>query len=471
MTTTDEPPVTVHPRSPGLSVQEHLDRDSREVPETLRYSANDQLDPSDIPIEHYISPEFARIEMEKVWYRVWQMACHERDIPNVGDHIVYEIGDKSYVVIRTAPDTIRAFVNACLHRARLLREVDGNVPELRCTFHGWTWDLEGKMKDLPETWDFGHVDKEKNCLPQAQVDTWRGFVFINPDPNAGPLDEFLGGIVDKWIWPIDERYKAVHIAKKIPLNWKAAQEAFMETYHVIATHPQILTWSADSSSQYDATSDDPHWNRMINVQGVPSQVVEDFVDEQDVVESFYAARTFYAADTGRDLQAGEDGIPTVPEGSTARKVLAEAMRKQLSELSGRDYSNYADAELLDTVQHTVFPNFHPWGGFKSNICYRWRPLGFDPDWCIFETMIFADAPAGRETPPNVPIYWVPEDQSFSEVEYLGLLGPVFDQDIDNMMHVQKGMKATERSGLQMGQYQESRIRQHHQTLRRWIAKD
>jgi hypothetical protein len=122
------------------------------------------------------------------------------------------------------------------------------------------------------------------------------------------------------------------------------------------------------------------------------------------------------------------------------------------------------------VQHTVFPNFHPWGGFKSNICYRWRPLDSDPDWCIFETMIFADSPAGAEIPPNVPIYWVPQDQPFSEVEYLGLLGPVFDQDIDNMIYVQRGMKATQRSGIQLGQYQESRIRQHHATLTAWIER-
>ena len=455
-------------RSSGLTVQDHLDRDSKPVPDTLRYSANDQVDDTDIPTERYISRDFARREMEGMWYRVWQMACHERDIPNPGDHLVYEIGDLSYVVVRTKTGEIRAYVNACLHRARLLRERGGNVPELRCTFHGWTWNLDGTMKDLPEPWDFPHVDPAKNSLPQAKVDTWRGFVFLNPEPDAAPLADFLGGLTEKWIWPIERRYKAIHVAKKLPLNWKAAQEAFMETYHVLATHPQILAWSADSSSQYDATAQDPHWNRMINVQGVPSTVVADFVDEQDVVESFYAARTFYAADTGRDLQAGADGVPLVPPGSTARKVLAEAMREQLATRSGLDTSQMSDAEMLDTVQHTVFPNFHPWGGFKSNICYRWRPVGLDPDWCIFETMIFSDPPVGAEMPPNASVHWVPEDQSFSDVPELGLLGPVFDQDIDNMHYVQRGMKATRREGIRLGQYQESRIRQHHQTLMSYV---
>lgn len=454
------------PRSEGPSAQDYLDRDTNPVPESLRYNRNDQTDPADIPIELYVSPDFARIEMEKMWYRVWQMACLEKDIPDIGDHIVYEIGDRSYIVIRTESG-IRAFVNACLHRARLLREHGGNIPELRCTFHGFTWNLDGTLKQLPCAWDFPHVRPEELTLPEAKVDTWRGFVFLNPDPTAGSLTDYLGNFADKWIWPIETRYKAVHVAKRLPLNWKAAQEAFMETYHVIATHPQILTWTGDANSQYDATSDQPHWNRMINVQGVPSPHVADFVDEQDVLESFYAARTFYSADTGRDLQADGD-LPEVPEGSTARAVLAEEMRKQLTRVSGRDYSQYSDSELLDTVQHTVFPNFHPWGGFKSNICYRWRPDGFDPDSCIFETMIMADPPAGEPEPKSAPLRWVAEDEQFTDVTELGLLGPVFDQDIDNMVFVQRGMKATLKKGLTLAQYQESRIRQMHQTLTSYV---
>jgi nitrite reductase/ring-hydroxylating ferredoxin subunit len=448
-----------------------LDRDTRDVPQTLRYCANDQLDSSEVPIERYLSAEFARFEMERMWYRVWQMACTTGDIPNVGDHIVYDIGDLSYIVIRTRPDEIRAFVNACLHRGRQLREGPGRVPELRCTFHGWTWNLDGSLKQIPCEWDFPHVDKERAVLPQAKVDTWRGFVFINPDPQAGSLREFLGGFVDKWIWPIEERYKAVHVAKELPLNWKAAQESFMETYHVLGTHPQIMAWSADTNSQYDATSDDPHWNRMINVQGAPSQHVVDLVDEQDIVAEFYEARTFYQADTGRDLQAGADGIPQVGEGESARAVLAERMRQQLSERSGKDYANYSDSELLDTVQHTVFPNFHPWGGYKSNICYRFRPNGFDPDTCIFETMIMADPPPGQPTPPSAPVRWVAPEQAFTDVPELGLLGPVFDQDIDNMKYIQRGMKASRKAGITLAQYQESRIRQYHQTLMRWINGD
>jgi hypothetical protein len=209
---------------------------------------------------------------------------------------------------------------------------------------------------------------------------------------------------------------------------------------------------------------------MLNVQGVPSPYLGDSVTDQDVVEAFFAAREFYTGDPGRDLQTGDVGVPQVPEGKSAREYLADLMRDQLRAISGQDYSAHSDAELLDTVQHTIFPNFHPWGGFKSNICYRWRPNGVDPDSCIFETIIMADVPAGQEKPPSVPVHWVPEEGNFCDVPQLGLLGPVFDQDLDNMIWVQKGMKATRKRGLTLGQYQESRIRHHHQTLLKYLER-
>ena len=456
-------------RPPGKSTHEYLLEDGR-TPKALLYDANDQTDSTDIPIERYTSPEFARLEMEKLWYRVWQMACFEHEIPEAGDHLIYEIGDRSYVVMRTSDGSIRAFVNACLHRGRVLRDYEGNVPELRCSFHGWTWNLDGSIKDLPCRWDFPHLTDEQLQLPEAQVGIWRGVVFINPDPDAGPLDDFMKDLDSKWLWPIERRYKNVHVKKVLPLNWKAAQEAFMESYHSIATHPQILTWTRDASAQVDATEDQPYWNRMITLMGVSSPHVEDFTDQEDIVEDFYAARTFYSTNLQRDVVADDAGLPTVPEGKTAREILAEATRAQLSEVTGRDFSEYSDSEMLDTVQYTVFPNFHPWGGVKTNICYRWRPNGFDPDTCIFETMMLAEVAPGEENPKPAKPYVLREDERFCEVEALGFLGPVFDQDIENMVSVQRGMKATRKTGISLAQYQESRIRHMHQELGKWLEK-
>jgi phenylpropionate dioxygenase-like ring-hydroxylating dioxygenase large terminal subunit len=407
--------------------------------------------------------------MERLWYRVWQMACFEHEITDVGDHLLYDIGDRAYIIMRAPDGNLHAYVNACLHRGRRLRETDGNVPELRCNYHGWSWNLDGSNKRIPCRWDFPHVTDEQVRLPEAKVEVWRGLVFINPDPEAGSLSDFLRGLDDVWIWPIERRVKAVHTRKVVALNWKAAQEAFMEAYHVTATHPQLIASNNDADAQYDA-SNEFNWNRMINLNGVASPAVAPYVTEQDIVDAYYDARdSAYAVLGSRDLQADESGIPQVAEGQGARAVLAEATRQQLAKVTGLDYSGYSEVEVLDTVQYSIFPNFHPWGGIKSNICYRWRPNGFDPDSCIFETFILVDPPVGGDMKP-APVYEVGEDQRFCEVPPLGLLGPIFDQDIDNMILVQRGMKATLKPGLTLGQYQESRIRHLHALLARWVGE-
>ncbi|KAB2340378.1 aromatic ring-hydroxylating oxygenase subunit alpha [Actinomadura rudentiformis] len=471
MTTPQEPGSA---RCPGPSVQDYLDRDSRPVPAVLRYEANDFLGSEDIDVERFVSPEWARLEQERLWRRVWQFACLEDEIPEVGDHVVYEIGTDSILIVRTEPgehgQDIRAFVNVCLHRGRKLRTEGGNVPEFRCPFHGFTWNLDGSLKNLPCAWDFPHVELEKFTLPEVRVDTWRGFVFINMDPAAEPLADFLGTFPEYFVWPLEDRYKALHIAKVLPCNWKVAQDAFIESFHVIATHPQLLPWLADANSQYDATADQPNWSRMINIQGAPSPHVAGTVTEQDVLETFYFSRSFYAASQGRDLQAADGEIPQVPEGGTARAVLADQMRTQLAAATGRDYSATSDSELLDAVHHLVFPNFHPWGGVKSNIVYRFRPDGLDPDSCIAEIIYMSAYPPDGPKPEPAKIRWVPDDALFADIPELGLVGPVFDQDVENLPHVQTGLKSLRKPGITLSNYQESRVRHFNRTLDTWMER-
>lgn len=125
---------------------------------------------------------------KRLWKRVWQMACREEDIPNAGDNIVYDIAGMSFIVVRTAPGSFKAFYNACLHRGRMLREAGSlRAAEFRCPFHGFAWNIDGTLKHVPCEWDFPRLRREEWCLPEAKVGTWGGFVFINPDSNAEPL--------------------------------------------------------------------------------------------------------------------------------------------------------------------------------------------------------------------------------------------------------------------------------------------
>ena len=241
-------------RSRGLSYQELLKTDSKSVPASLKKESALDHTPLSIDVERYYSREFHDLEVEKLWRRVWQLACHEDEIPEVGDALVYDIASLSFIVVKTGEDEFSAYPNACRHRGRRLLDCPKKgLTNFRCPFHGWSWKLDGTLKEVPCHWDFPNVTEETHSLPKVKTGRWGGFVFINPDPDAQPLKEFLGDIDEHWTTlPFERRYKAVHVAKKLPCNWKIAQEAFMESYHVIATHPTLLYEMGDANSQYDA---------------------------------------------------------------------------------------------------------------------------------------------------------------------------------------------------------------------------
>ena len=102
----------------GPSVQEVLSWEMRPVPAALRQAFNDSLGTEDLDKERYYSREFYRLEVERMWNRVWQMVCRVEEIPRVGDHMIYEVGDYSLIVVRSRPNEIKAFHNACKHHLR-----------------------------------------------------------------------------------------------------------------------------------------------------------------------------------------------------------------------------------------------------------------------------------------------------------------------------------------------------------------
>ncbi len=166
-------------RSTGLSYQALLDTDTRPVPEVLRLQSARELPVVKVPLERYTSQAFHDLEVEKVWKKVWQFACREEEIPEPGDHTVYEIAEMQVLIVRGEDRQIRAFPNTCRHRGRALKDRAGRSDDLRCPFHGWTWNLDGSLKEVPCRWDFPHVERDEYHLPVYRSATWGGFVFIN----------------------------------------------------------------------------------------------------------------------------------------------------------------------------------------------------------------------------------------------------------------------------------------------------
>lgn len=445
---------------PGPSVQEVYARDDNPPPAVLRgeFPATGQsLD--DVSTLRYFDQGWFDQEVEKVWRKCWQFACRVEDIPNVGDHTIYEIVHDSLIVVRTGPDEIRAYVNACLHRGTLLRTKGGSVKQFRCPFHGFTWDLDGKLVEIPSAWDFPQVDPPKWCLPEAKVGVWGGFVFVNFDPDCEPLESYLEILPEHFkMANLEDRYIAAHVAKTLDCNWKLAMEAFIEAFHVAYAHPQVLGYYGDLNTQYDVFPGVRHVDRMISLHGVPSPSMGD-LEPDTTIRHIRRDWPFF-------------GGPPIEEelGDTPRAKLANRARKKITRSSGRDMSGLSDAEALDLIEYSLFPNMVPWAGQGMPILYRFRPKGNNPEQCVMELMfMFAKAPDGSHPPP-AEINWLSPGQLWADAPELGNAAVVADQDTDNLQRIQKGIRTSRKPGATFAQYQESRLRHFHETLDYYMAR-
>jgi len=445
-------------RDPSESFQDLLKLETVEVPPALLESTDTYLGSEDIPIERYISQEFFDLEVEKIWRKTWQAACRVNRLRKAGDYFVYDIVNDSILLTRTESGEIKGFHNSCLHRGRALKRGSGNSAELRCPYHAWSWDLEGEFKGAPCQWDFPHVEKENTKLPEVRIATWGGWVFINMDQDAPSLEEYMEVLpahMDQW--KHDQRYVSMHVEKVIACNWKAGFEAFIESYHALATHPQILAFQGIDNSQYDVWGD--HVSRTITAYGVPNPTDADKYTEQQSLDAMMAL-------------IGVDEGPKLAPGQTAREKYAEMNLQAANEQAGEDFSDRTTmSELMDSTLYSLFPNLAPWAGNGTVITYRHRPNGDDVDSCIMEIFLLTRYPEGTEPPKDAKTFHLGIDQPFSEgAEVMGTgFANVFNQDGANLPQVQKGMKASKKGAVTLSNYQEVRIRHFHQTIDKYLT--
>ena len=448
-------------RSVGPSYQDLVATDTRDVPVALRSTSYQYQGSADVAKSRYTSPAFAALEKEYMWSRTWQMACHVDDLPKAGSHVVYDVGDESLLVTRGSDGEIRAFHNSCLHRGTKLRTDNGRAASFRCPFHGWTWDLEGNLVDMPCEWDFPQVanDPTKRNLPEAQVALWQGWVMVNLDPAAEPFEQYARVLVDHFAqYDMSSRYIAFHAVKEVGANWKVLMEAFAEAYHVIATHPQIVEFSGDANSEYSIWPDNPNVTRFVNAFAVQSPHLSDTLSEQQVTDA-------YLAFSSRSKQAE---TPTVADGQSAREVVAKVFRDRMAEAYRANLDHKSDAEMLDAILYNMFPAFAPWGGMGQSIVYRWRP-GATPDTCFMDVIRMAQVPDGEPRPERAATTVLTLDQKWSEAPGMSGLAAVFEQDMANLPKVQAGLKSSGKRTVSFGNYQEARLRLIHRLIDQYIV--
>jgi len=431
-----------------------LAEDKRRAREEFARRSDTDFGTADMPISRYISPEFHQQEMSRLWPYTWQMACHETNIPEPGDYTSYEIGPRAYLIVRVDKTTIKAYPNACLHRGMQLLDGSGRTATLSCRFHGWTWNLDGSLRSIPERWDFPQTQQRSMTLPEARVAIWGGFVFINPDPNAEAFETFVGELPQHFkSAPLEDRTIAVHVSRVMPANWKVTMEAFIESYHVSPTHPQSVAVSQYAETQYDTYG--PNVSRLATVSIAPATKAMRDMSPQ-------AFADMAAKGTGRERVQ-------LKEGQTYRQALAEQRRAEVEKVQGRSVEHLTDVEMLDAIQYFLFPNFMPWYGFGLPIVYRFRPNGDRYDSSLMDIYVLAPRDLNKPPIPAAKHITLPEDQPFSDCAVLGRLGPIFDQDYVNIAAVWKGLQSTVQKGIILGQYQESRIRHYHQRIDTFLA--
>ena len=443
-------------RCPGPSTKDLILGDGWPTPPALTAESYTFLGDQDLPFERYTSPAFFDLEMKRMWPKAWQWACREEHIPDVGDHITYDVGPYSVLIVRSAPDEIKAYPNACLHRGTQLKPSDtrGFAPRLRCPFHGWMWSLDGQLEELPCRWDFPHVKDEDFKLPEVRLERWGGFIFINLDKDAPPLAEQLGVLPDHFKdgWDLSKRHVVLHLQKELNTNWKAAQEAFLEAYHVVATHAQGLPTAGDANAQYDLFGD--HVSRFVHTIGHPSPHYRFAQTQQEILEKMGSA-------------PGE----VVPEGRLARSVAAAALRKRIGAETGVDLATYSDSEMLDSIEYHLFPNMCLFPGVNLPMIYRFRPIGMDQGRALFDLVFLQLNTPGEPVPRAPDPIRIREDQSYADAPGMNpCLGFVYDQDTDNLAMQYKGFLASTKRGETLGNYQEARIRHFHKALDAFLAK-
>ena len=149
----------------------------------------------DIPTGRHTSQAFYELEQAHVWPNVWVLAGRENEIPHPGDYLLFDKLGVPLLVIRGRDGVVRCFFNTCRHRgAPVVREAQGNADRLRCQYHSWTYDTAGNLISVPDERDFVDLRRDERALNQVRCEIFGGWIFINQDPDAMPLLEWLGPV-------------------------------------------------------------------------------------------------------------------------------------------------------------------------------------------------------------------------------------------------------------------------------------
>jgi phenylpropionate dioxygenase-like ring-hydroxylating dioxygenase large terminal subunit len=414
--------------------------------------AMDPTFPDRVPKERYFDPDFYRWEVDRLWPRVWQMACRLEEIPRPGDFVEYEILDQSVVVLRTDDMGVRAFENACRHRGVRLVQGRGRCESgFTCPFHGWCYGLDGANTGIPRRKSFAphNVERSDVDLVPVRCEAWGGCAWINFDNDAPPVRECMepaATILDAW--KVESLRAEKWYAARLPVNWKLAIEAFVEMYHVVVTHPQLdipgMRYSLRPGSPFDP-------NAFIQAE------IEYLRAMSDGMDGMVHANDVRVAEGLRGMELPAD--PELAISTWNRSLNDAVMRWHQERHADIPDINELDEHGFNDTFYQCFPHYFVLPMYSSASSYRFRPLG--PEETLMEIWSLTRFPEGEEpTTPVPPEVWDCDDDRWP---------PIPAQDFSNIPRQQKGLHAKGFKYMRLNERLEGQISNLQRTIDGFLA--
>src|SRR2546423_4797777 len=208
-----------------------------------------------LPQKHFVSPEVFEKEEERIFSKHWVLLGHEAEVGTAGDYFVREAAGESVIVIRDKSGEVRGFYNVCRHRGtRLCEEEAGHAAAIQCPYHAWTYALDGRLIGAPHMDEVRGFRKEGYSLVPVNVGVWEGFIFVNLDDDAIPLEEWFAPLAGKFSHCNLPRLRSVkRVEYDVKANWKLMFENYSECYHCPGVHPMLSKVSPYDSAENDLT--------------------------------------------------------------------------------------------------------------------------------------------------------------------------------------------------------------------------
>ncbi len=342
---------------------------------TLDASNADELRGDPITGDRYYSREFAELEWDHMWTRIWHVAGRTSELPEPGDYIVHDFMHESVLVVRQNDGSLRAFYNVCGHRGQRLVWNSGHCNGFHCPYHGWVWGRDGLLEDLPDPDDFPQGDpRGERRLKELRCDTWAGFVWYTMDPDAPALLDYLQPIPELYKnFPAETLVRVAWMKIDLDTNWKFASDNFSESYHTRTAHPQVPPW-IDQDHWTARHEMFPNGHGRIVQPGRPS--LRDRVPEGEPHPWDPILREWDI-----DPDAYPDYETKVMQGWLDLKA---QKRKLWRERGYVHYEHLNDEELTDSPHNVLFPNVTISVLADQWIFFRTEPHPDDPNKCTFD---------------------------------------------------------------------------------------